>query len=330
MTEVVAVTGADGFIGSHLVEELVAQGQRVRALVLYNSFGSHGWLDHLARDVLSEVEVVLGDVRDPSCVLDLLQGAHLAYHLAALVGIPYSYRAPRSYVDTNILGTLNVLEAALAAGTPRVVHTSTSEVYGTADFVPITEEHPTHAQSPYAGTKIAADAMVQSFWRSYGLPVVTLRPFNTFGPRQSARAVIPTIIGQLDRDDGPIRLGSLKPTRDFLFVKDTVAAFTAVGAAPASDVLGEVFNAGTGRETSIEDLVNTVATIMGRRPAVEADPDRVRPDISEVQQLVCDASKLRGRTGWLPSYDLEPALDATVRWFTSDANLGRCDPDRLM
>lgn len=330
MTEVVAVTGAEGFIGSHLVEELVARGQRVRALVLYNSFGSHGWLDHGAPDVLSEVEVVLGDVRDPSCMFTLLAGANVAYHLAALVGIPYSYRAPRSYADTNILGTLNVLEAARAAGTRRVVHTSTSEVYGTAESVPITEEHPTQAQSPYAATKIAADAMVQSFRCSYELPVVTLRPFNTFGPRQSARAVIPSIIAQLARDDAPIRLGSLKPTRDLLFVKDTVAAFTAVGAAPAADVLGEVFNAGTGRETSIEELANTVATIMGRRLTVEPDPERIRPDNSEVQRLVCDAGKLQGRTGWRPRYDLESALEATVRWFTSEANLGRCDPDRLM
>lgn len=330
MTEVVAVTGAEGFIGSHLVEELVVRGQRVRALVLYNSFGSHGWLDQVAPDVLSEVEVVLGDVRDPSCVRDLLQGANVTYHLAALVGIPYSYRAPRSYADTNILGTLNVLEAARAAGTRRVVHTSTSEVYGTADCVPITEEHRTHAQSPYAATKIAADAMVESFRRSYELPVVTLRPFNTFGPRQSTRAVIPSIIAQLARDDRPIRLGSLTPTRDFLFVKDTVAAFAAVAAASAVDVLGEVFNVGTGRETSVEELANTIATVMGRSLSVKPDADRTRPDNSEVQRLVCDAGKFERCTGWRPGYDLESALDATVQWFTSEANFGRCDPDRLM
>ncbi|MGH4017640.1 MAG: GDP-mannose 4,6-dehydratase [Pseudonocardiaceae bacterium] len=330
MTELVVVTGADGFIGSHLVEELVARGHRVRALILYNSFGSHGWLDDLPPEVLREVEVVLGDVRDPHCMLALLDGAQVAYHLAALVGVPYSYRAPRSYTDTNVMGTLNVLQAARAAGTPRVVHTSTSEVYGTPGFVPVSEDHPARAQSPYAATKIAADALVESFRCSYELPVVTLRPFNTYGPRQSTRAVIPAIISQLGAHADVVHLGALNPTRDFIFVKDTVSAFITVGTASASSVLGEVFNAGTGRECSVGQLADVIATIMGRPLALEADPTRMRPDTSEVQRLVCDASKLRRQTVWHPYYGLEEGLQATIDWFGSGSYVGRFDADRLM
>ncbi len=330
MPDLVAVTGAEGFIGSHLVEELVCRGNRVRALVQYNSFGSHGWLDDLPPDVLGEVDVVLGDVRDPHCMLGLLDGVQVAYHLAALVGVPYSYQAPRSYTDTNIVGTLNILEAVRAARTPRLVHTSTSEVYGTPDSVPIGETDPVRAQSPYAATKIAADALVESFRCSYGLPVVTLRPFNTYGPRQSTRAVLPTIITQLGRDGGVVRLGSQDPTRDFTFVKDTASAFIAVGTAPASSVLGEVFNAGTGRECSVGRLAEIVAAIMGRSLTLEAGPGRMRPDTSEVQRLVCDASKLRLRTEWRPRYGLEDGLRPTIDWFSCENNLHRFDPDRLM
>ena len=246
MAGVVAVTGADGFIGSHLVELLVGHGHRVRAMVLYNSFGTWGWLDSLDREVLDQVDVVLGDVRDPASAREVVEGADAVFHLAALIAIPYSYRAPRSYVDTNVTGTLNVLEAVRTCGTPRMVHTSTSEVYGTARTVSISEAHPLQAQSPYAASKVAADKLVESYHLSFGVSAVTLRPFNTFGPRQSARAVIPTVVSQLAAGARQLKLGAVTPTRDFMFVEDTAAAFHAVATAPASAVLGEVFNAGTG------------------------------------------------------------------------------------
>ncbi|HET9256723.1 MAG TPA: SDR family NAD(P)-dependent oxidoreductase, partial [Pseudonocardiaceae bacterium] len=297
MTNVVAVTGADGFIGSHLVELLVARGHRVRAMVLYNSVGSWGWLDSLEHEVLDQVDVVPGDVRDPSSVRHLVEGAEVVYHLAALIAIPYSYQAPRSYVDTNVLGTLNVLEAARYCGTPRIVHTSTSEVYGTARIVPISEAHPIQAQSPYAASKVAADKLVESYHLSFGVPAVTLCPFNTFGPRQSARAVIPTIISQLAAGIRQLKLGALNPIRDFLFVGDTVAAFHAVASAPASAVLGEVFNAGTGVEVSIGRLAEDLARAMGVDAEIIQDPQRIRPKDSEVLRLVADSAKLRERTG---------------------------------
>lgn len=318
---IVAVTGADGFIGSHLVEALVARGDTVRALAQYNSFGSWGWLDRLPDDVLSQVDVVLGDVRDAGCVTDFLRDAEVVYHLAALIAIPYSYRAPRSYVDTNVSGTLNILEAARSLGSGRVIVTSTSEVYGTARSVPISEEHPLQGQSPYAASKIGADKLAESYHLSFELPVVTLRPFNTFGPRQSARAVIPTIITQLAAGERRVNLGNLAPTRDFCYVRDTVAAFLAVGAAPAGDVVGRVLNAGTGVETSIGDLAETVARLMDRDIELNQEDQRYRPDASEVMRLVCDSRALRGATGWSPRWSLEDGLRETIGWFTDPANL---------
>ncbi len=327
MSQLVAVTGSEGFIGSHLVEGLVARGHQVRAMVQYNSFGSYGWLDTLDPQTLAGVQPVLGDVRDPRSVRDVMEGAEVVYHLAALIAIPYSYVAPQSYVDTNISGTLNVLEAARALGTPRVVHTSTSETYGTARSVPISEEHPSQAQSPYAATKVAADKLAESYHLSFDTQVVTLRPFNTYGPRQSARAVIPTITAQLASGRRRIELGSLTPTRDLTFVSDTAAAFMAVGSAAAEDVVGQVFNAGSGKEISVGDLARTIAEVMGVQVEVVQDPSRLRPDASEVQRLMCDNSKLRSATDWRPTHSLHSGLKATVDWFTDPANLARYRPD---
>lgn len=320
-SNVVAVTGADGFIGSHLVERLVWSGHKVRALALYNSFGTYGWLDSLDADVLANVEVVLGDVRDAGCVDPLVSGADTVYHLAALIAIPYSYTAARSYVETNAIGTLNVLEAARRHGTGRVVHTSTSETYGTARTVPISETHPLQTQSPYAASKLAGDKLAESYHLSFEVPVVTLRPFNTFGPRQSNRAVIPTVVSQLSAGKRTIELGALTPTRDFLFVKDTARAFHTVGTAPAEQVVGELFNAGTGVEISIGDLVRRVAELMGVDATVQQDPQRMRPDASEVQRLICDATKLRQATGWEPENSLDDGLKQTIEWFADPANL---------
>ncbi|GAB3250463.1 GDP-mannose 4,6-dehydratase [Kineosporia babensis] len=321
--ELVAVTGADGFIGSHLVETLVERGHRVRAMALYNSFGSYGWLDTLPQDVMDNVEVVLGDVRDPGCVEPFLADVSTVYHLAALIAIPYSYTAPRSYVETNVLGTMNVLDAARRQGTQRVVHTSTSETYGTARSVPISEDHPLQAQSPYAASKLAADKLAESYYLSFETPVVTLRPFNTYGPRQSNRAVIPTVVAQLAAGRKTIDLGAITPTRDFQFVKDTAAAFVTVGTAAAETVLGQVFNAGTGGEISVGDLVRTVGRIMDVDVEVRLDPNRVRPEGSEVQRLVADPSRLTAATGWSAQTDLEKGLAQTIDWFRDPANLAR-------
>jgi NAD dependent epimerase/dehydratase len=321
--DLVAVTGADGFIGSHLVETLVERGHRVRALALYNSFGGYGWLDSLPKDVMANVDVVLGDVRDPGCVEPLLDGVSTVYHLAALIAIPYSYTAARSYIETNALGTLNVLEAARRHGTGRIVHTSTSETYGTARTVPISESHPLQTQSPYAASKLAGDKLAESYHNSFELPVVTLRPFNTYGPRQSNRAVIPTVVAQLAAGERVIELGALTPTRDFQYVKDTAQAFVTVGTAPAEAVVGRLFNAGTGVEISIGDLVRTVARIMDVDAEVRQDPRRMRPEGSEVQRLLADASLLRAATGWSPQFDLEKGLAQTVEWFCDPANLAR-------
>ncbi|TYB45358.1 SDR family NAD(P)-dependent oxidoreductase [Actinomadura chibensis] len=326
MNSMVAVTGADGFIGSHLVETLVDRGHRVRAMVQYNSFGSHGWLDSLAPDVLDEVEVEPGDVRDRASVRELVRDAEVVYHLAALIAIPYSYRAPQSYVDTNVAGTLNVLEAVRDMRTPRLVHTSTSETYGTAQRVPIDESHPIHAQSPYAATKVAADQLVASYHASFGVQAVTLRPFNTFGPRQSARAFIPTVISQIAADTGAVEVGSLAPTRDFSYVKDTADAFVAVGTAPADDVVGEVFNSGTGHEISMGRLARTIAGLMGAAPEFRSAAARERPAASEVMRLVCDSGKLRRATGWRHRHTLEEGLKDTVEWFLDPANLARYRP----
>jgi NDP-hexose 4,6-dehydratase len=299
----------------------VAQGFNVRAMVLYNSFGSWGWLESLPRDVLDQVEVVLGDVRDARSVSELIEGADVVFHLAALIAIPYSYRAPRSYVETNVGGTLNCLEAARSLATPRLVITSTSEVYGTARTVPIAESHPLQGQSPYSASKIGADKLAESYHLSFDLPVVTLRPFNTYGPRQSARAVIPTIITQLAAGKDRIDLGNLAPTRDFCFVRDTVAAFVAAGMAPAEHVVGRVLNAGTGVETSIGDLARTIARLMGREVELVQHDERFRPEASEVMRLICDSSQLRQATGWEPRWTLDDGLRETIDWFSDPANL---------
>lgn len=319
----VAVTGAEGFIGSHLVEALVAAGHRVRAMVQYNSFSSYGWLETLPGEVMDDVEVVLGDVRDPGSVHGLVTGTEAVYHLAALIAIPYSYRAPHSYVETNVTGTLNVLEAVRHLGIPRLVHTSTSETYGTAQTVPISEDHPINTQSPYAASKAGGDRLADSYHASFEVPVVTLRPFNTFGPRQSMRAVIPTVIGQVAAGERTITLGDLRPTRDFSYVKDTVAAFLAVGTAPAADVVGRTFNSGTGEEISVGDLVSLIGKIMDTELEVRADQERIRPAASEVMRLVCDAGRLRAATGWAPAHTLEQGLAQTVAFFRDPLNLGR-------
>ena len=326
MTDQVAVTGAEGFIGSHLVEALVRQGHQVRAMVLYNMYSSRGWLDSLDADVLDQVHVVFGDVRDPASVRGLVEDAAVVYHLAALGSVPYSYSAPRSFVDTNVIGTLHVLEAVRACQTPRLVHTSTSETYGTARTVPISEAHVLQAQSPYAASKIAADKLVESYYLSFGTPVVTLRPFNTFGPRQSARAVIPAIIIQLAAGARQLKLGALDPTRDFSYVTDTAQAFVELGQAPASAVLGELFNVGPGSDVSIGQLAEDIAGLMGVEADIVEDSQRLRPKDAEVMRLVCDASKLRDRTGWQPQVSRDAGLRQTIDWLLEPGNLTQYRP----
>jgi len=323
MTDTAAVTGAEGFIGSHLVEALVRRGHRVKAMVLYNMFSSRGWLDTLAPDITGQVDVVFGDVRDPATVRDLVEGAAVVYHLAAIGSVPYSYSAPRSFIDTNTIGTMHVLEAARACRTPRVVHTSTSETYGTARTVPISESHPLQAQSPYAASKVAADKLAESYHLSFGLPVVTLRPFNTFGPRQSTRAVIPQIITQLASGSRQLMLGALDPTRDFSYVLDTAEAFITLGEAPASAVIGELFNCGPGDDIAIGKLAEDIVRLMGAEADIVEDPQRLRPKDSEVMRLVCDATKLRERTGWQPRYTRDDGLRETIAWYRDPANLAR-------
>ncbi len=319
----ILVTGADGFIGSHLVEALVRQGHNVRAFVLYNSFGSWGWLDHCSPDVKGRFEVFSGDVRDPYGVKEAMKGCDAVLHLAALIAIPYSYHSPDTYVDTNIKGTLNVLQAARELGVRRVVHTSTSEVYGTARFVPITETHPLQGQSPYSATKIAADQLAYSFYASFDLPVVIARPFNTYGPRQSARAVIPTIITQIASGKSQIKLGAVSPTRDFNFVQDTVAGF--IAALNSEKGLGEVVNFGSNFEISIGDTVKLIAEAIGTEVEVIADEARMRPENSEVERLWADNSKARVLFGWQPNYagrdGFKRGLAETAAWFAQCDNL---------
>ncbi len=323
MSNKILVTGADGFIGSHLTESLVRQGYDVRAFTLYNSFNSWGWLDYCADEVKDKFQVFPGDIRDPHGVKEAMKGCNAVLHLAALIAIPYSYHSPDTYVDTNVKGTLNVLQAARELDVSRVIHTSTSEVYGTARFVPITEDHPLQGQSPYSATKIAADQLAYSFYTSFGLPVVTVRPFNTYGPRQSARAVIPTIIAQLASGKRQIQLGAISPTRDFNFVTDTVNGFIA---ALRSDIgYGEVINLGSNFEISIGDTVRLVGEVMGVDVEVVTDDARIRPETSEVQRLCADNSKARELFGWQPNYagreGLKLGLSETVSWFKQPANL---------
>jgi NDP-hexose 4,6-dehydratase len=323
----IAVTGSEGFIASHLVEALVQRGHSVRAMVQYNSFSSAGWLDKVSPTVLEHVEIHMGDVRDHRSVMELTDGVDAVCHLAALIAIPYSYQAPESYLATNAAGTLNILEAARIHGTPRIIHTSTSEVYGSARTVPIPESHPLQAQSPYSASKIAADKMAESYHLSFGLPVVTLRPFNTYGPRQSARAVIPATISQIAAGKREILLGALDPTRDFNFVLDTVNAFVSLLDAEDS-VLGRTFNTGSGREISIGDLVRLIAAVMDTEVDVKLDPDRVRPAGSEVMRLVCDSTALEAATSWKPQHTLEDGLAQTANWFCNPANLAGYHTDR--
>jgi NAD dependent epimerase/dehydratase len=315
----VLVTGADGFIGSHLAEMLVRQGRKVTALVQYNSFNSWGWLD--ASPLSDDMEVVAGDIRDPHFCQSLAARIDVIFHLAALIPIPYSYRAPDSYVDTNIKGTLNICQSALTHSVRKLIHTSTSEVYGTAQYVPMDEQHPLCAQSPYSATKIGADAIAVSFHRSFNLPVTIARPFNTFGPRQSARAVIPAIISQLLSGVEEIQLGDLAATRDFTFVEDTCRGFLAV--ADMDNSCGEVFHIGSNREVSVGDLVSLLSELVGVNAKAVLDPNRLRPDRSEVRRLRCDYKKLREATGFAPEVTLKEGLRRTVDWFRRPENLGR-------
>lgn len=296
----VLVTGAGGFIGSHLVEALLRQGRSVRAMVRYNALGSQGWLDAIPAELRSRLHVVAGDVCDGHFVQEAMKGCEQVFHLAALISIPYSYVAPESYLNVNVRGTLNVLQAARTLGVAKVVHTSTSEVYGTAQFVPITEAHPLVGQSPYSASKIGADQMAVAFHRSFATPVAIIRPFNTYGPRQSVRAVIPTIITQAMTGQGPIRLGKTSTTRDFTFVEDTVAGFLAVAASPAT--IGQVVNVGSNFEVAIADVVSVVAEVLGRELAVDVAEERLRPADSEVDRLWADNRRARELTGWQPRY----------------------------
>ena len=326
----ILITGADGFIGSHLTEALIRQGHNVRAFMLYNSFNSWGWLDHCGEDVKGKFEVFSGDIRDPHGVKEAMKNCDAVLHLAALIAIPYSYHSPDTYVDTNIKGTLNVLQAARELGVQRVIHTSTSEVYGTARFVPITEEHPLQGQSPYSATKIAADQLVYSFYASFGLPVVIVRPFNTYGPRQSARAVIPTIIAQIASGQRQIKLGAVLPTRDFSYVQDTVAGF--IAALNSEQGLGEVVNFGSNFEISIGDTARLIAETMNTEIEIITDETRLRPENSEVERLWADNTKARRLFGWQPGYGgregFKRGLAETAEWFMNPANLTSYKADR--
>lgn len=324
------ITGADGFIGSHLAEYCVQKGYDVRAFCLYNSFGRLGWLD--SSPLLSEMDVFCGDIRDAYGVRQAMRGCDAVLHLAALIAIPYSYHSPETYVDTNIKGTLNVVQAARDLDVSRVVHTSTSEVYGTARFVPITEEHPLQGQSPYSATKIGADQLALSFHKAFGTPVAVLRPFNTYGPRQSTRAVIPTIITQLAAGMREIRLGSLHPTRDFSYVTDTAAAFEAV--LRSDDCVGEVVNGGSGFEISIGDLARDIAELMSADIEIRCDDARLRPADSEVERLWADNSKLKRLTTWRPLFEgkegFRRGLRETIDWFSRPENLRLYKPGRYI
>ena len=322
----VVVTGADGFIGSHLTEALVTRGAKVRAFCYYNSFDSRGWLDTLPAGVVSEIDVFMGDIRDPNGVRTALAGAAVVFHLAALIGIPFSYHSPDSYVETNVRGTLNVLQASRNLGVERVIVTSTSEVYGTAQYVPIDERHPLQGQSPYSASKIGADKIAESFYRSFDLPVITARPFNTYGPRQSARAVIPTIISQLLAGTPELRLGALHPTRDLNYVSDTSAGFIAL--AECDEAVGREVNIGSGVEISIGELADKLMALVGVSVNVVSAEERLRPDKSEVGRLLADNTLIRELTGWKPSVSLDEGLAQTVQWFRDETNRSRYRSDR--
>ena len=325
----ILVTGAEGFIGSHLTEALVCQGYDVRAFVMYNSFNSWGWLDHTSKEIKKQIEVFAGDIRDPYGVKEAMKGCDVVLHLAALIAIPYSYHSPDTYVDTNIKGTLNVVQAARELGVEKVVHTSTSEVYGTARFVPITEEHPLQGQSPYSASKIGADQLAMSFYNSFNTPVAIIRPFNTYGPRQSARAVIPTIITQIANGKRAIKLGAVSPTRDFNYVKDTVKGFMAV--AGSNKAIGQVINIGSNYEITIGDTVQLIAEVMGVDVEIETDDERLRPEKSEVERLWADNAKAKHLLGWEPDYGkrdgFKRGIKETVEWFINQDNLKKYKAD---
>ena len=319
----VLVTGADGFIGSHLTEELVKQGYEVKAFVYYNSFNTWGWLDTLPKDIMEHIEIFQGDIRDPNGVKEAVKGCEAVFHLAALIAIPFSYHSPDTYVDTNIKGTLNVLQAARELGTGRVLATSTSEVYGTAQYVPIDEKHPYQGQSPYSATKIGADRLAESFYRSFGLPVTIVRPFNTYGPRQSARAVIPTIIMQLLAGKEDIRLGSLTPTRDFNYVKDTVRGFIHIY--QSEKTVGQEINIATQKEISIGQLARELIHQINPNAKIVCDEQRLRPEKSEVNRLLGCNEKLRSLTDWSPAYTLEEGLNQTIAFIRENLKKYKTD-----
>jgi len=308
----ILVTGAGGFIGSHLVEALVRMGANVRAFVRYNSRSDYGLLDAVSREIEDEIEIFAGDLKDREALRDPVAGCHIVFHLGSVIAIPYSYVNPMDFVQTNVVGTANLLNACLGANVEKIVHTSTSEVYGTATYSPIDEKHPLQAQSPYAATKIAADKLAESYWRSFGLPVAIARPFNAYGPRQSARAVIPTIILQAVKGD-KVALGSLHPTRDFTYVEETVEGLIEVARSPES--IGEVVNIGSGREISMGDLAQLILSMMGNKAEICTDEVRVRPEKSEVERLICDNAKGRELLGWKPEMSLKEGLGKTIDWF---------------
>jgi NAD dependent epimerase/dehydratase len=319
MTQKILITGADGFIGSHLTELLVMQGYQVKALSQYNSFNNWGWLEDV--DCLEEIEVLTGDVRDPHYCKHITKDVDIIFHLAALIAIPYSYIAPDSYVDTNIKGTLNICQAALENGCQKIIHTSTSEVYGTAQYVPIDENHPFQPQSPYSATKIAADMMALSFYNAFNLPVVVARPFNTYGPRQSARAVIPTIITQIAKGKKEIKLGDVSPTRDFNYVEDTCRGFLEL--ADCEQAIGQTVNIGSNFEISVGDILNMIKEIMHSDVQFITEKQRLRPENSEVYRLWCDNSKIEELTGFRPDYTLREGLERTIDWITKPENLSK-------
>lgn len=319
----ILVTGADGFIGSHLVESLIEKGYKVKAFVMYNSFNSSGWLDTLSKEKYKQIEIFSGDIRDPNGVRQAMKGIDIVFHLAALIAIPFSYHSPDSYIDTNIKGTLNVLQAARELELERIIITSTSEVYGTAQYVPIDEKHPFQGQSPYSATKIAADRLAESFYRSFSLPVTIVRPFNTYGPRQSARAVIPTIIAQLLSGKQEIKLGSLTPTRDFNYVKDTVEGFIAI--AKSDKTVGEEINIATQKEISIGYLAETIINQINPNAKIICDKQRLRPEKSEVNRLLGANSKIRQLTNWEPRYTFEQGIKITIEWIKNNISLYKPD-----
>jgi NAD dependent epimerase/dehydratase len=319
----ILITGAEGFIGSHLSETLVKLGHKVKCIVLYNSFNDYGWLDHIDKNVLAEIEICFGDIRDQSFVKESMKKCDVVIHLAALIGIPYSYISPKSYVETNVMGTLNILQSAKELKVSKLIHTSTSEVYGSAQFIPITEKHPLNGQSPYSATKIAADQLANSFYLSFNTPVVTLRPFNTYGPRQSLRAIIPTIICQNLSRLKKIKLGTINTTRDFTYISDTVSAF--ISAIKSKDAIGKTINIGTGFEISIKRISEVIMKITNKKVKIVSEKARTRPDKSEVSRLCCSNKMAKKILKWEPKYTglhgLEKGITQTVNWFNKFENL---------